>query len=526
MSGIECVLYEPNGSTEVAVIGERMEPQFMEEMNGCGGGSLMISATWARVNGVDYDHVVKARYEGAVRAAFVIEVIERNVVSDDGRVWTRVSGRGLMSWLDDAVVYPQVGGSDYSPTERPFDFAAVGKGRWEARTVWVAPQVLGWQACADARKAQPKGWPDKSAAWMWRTNPNAAVANGTLNYFRKSFYLPTARKVRLFAAADNNCTVYIDGTQVLATSDSSSAGATYTRLLSKTVTLDAGTHWIAARVTNGKQGSGTNKAGFLFAATNVGNQNKPTTTIVRSSTAWEVTDDSCKWYPAEIMETLKDEAVARGVNRIGNIITGWGETTDSNSRAWETAVVQSFRCGTPYLQVLDTLVDHGVDFWLSPSTLYFRAYETRGSDKSATVMLAPGKNLTDYNLSGSMLGRTAALIRTADGWASQVDVTGDARWGRREGYLEYGGTRSESTAKASAARWLRQQRYARKVVTAAACVPVVGAVPFVDFGVGDQVRAPDWDATPLKVRVLSITLSEDGTGNVVYSSELEVVGNG
>jgi hypothetical protein len=520
MDQLEVILYGPNGTTVKQPIKARRGLRFMEEHNGPGFGTIAIPLSQA--SAVAYDDVVKLRYNGTTVSAFMVETIGKVWVDVDGS-WVTISGRGLLAWLDDAIVYPQWGLRYYSPVDRPFDFAGVG-GNFESRVVWTRPLGTQYRNMTDYRKGLPAKWPDRFAYWIWKTSPTASVADGARNWFRSSITLSSTTRLRFYATADNFFRLFVDGTLLLSTSDLRGEGATWKKLASRTITLGAGTHHLAAVVTNGANGSGTNRAGFLCTVTKVTSDGKPGAVVRRSNkTQWWVTDDEPRWYPAEILDVLRSEAIARGASRLSYMTIGWTNTADSSSRAWSTTVVRKIRCGTSLLDVASLCVDLGIDLWLDPASQTLNAYETRGTDRSATVSLRIRKNLESYALRGDATGKTHALVRSADGWTAVSNTAGITSRGRRETFLEFGNTRSETTAAAGANRILSRTAKTTITVERVLAYPTTDAKPFLDFAPGDRIKAVGLDGTQKNARVLSITIAEnDTTGAVEYEPELEV----
>lgn len=521
---LEVELYGLDGTVRLRTLDKRRNLRVTEELNGPGLGTVDIPVT--ALTQVQHDRVIKVRYRGSIVFAFVIEAIARVHVSGDDAPWARVSGRGLMCWLEDAVVYPAGGLTYYAPSERPFNFAATGA-QFESDLVWTAPLGLKWTAATDYRKGRPKNWPDRAAYWIWKTNPASAVAADTTNWFRSYLVTTEAKRLRFFATADNYFRLYMDGALILSTSSLRGEGSTWNKLASRTMTIPAGSHRIAAVVTNGKNGSATNKAGFLFCVAEVDDTGKPTRVLRRSNTTnWQVSDDEPKMYPAEIVDALLDEAHNRAVGagqdtRVDYLARGWTETEDSSGRTWSTKVATSVRCGTHLLDVVHQMVDEGIDFWADPANLELCAYETRGTDRTETILLTIAKNLSEYETLATSTGKTVALVRTADGWTTAADSAGVTERGRRESFLEFGNTRSEATGAARAARILKRTARLTNAVTRAVSVPRSGVRPFLNYKVGDRITAVSTTGTKAIARVLSLTLAEPDTGVLYCENELE-----
>jgi hypothetical protein len=262
-------------------------------------------------------------------------------------------------------------------------------------------------------------------------------------------------------------------------------------------------------------------AGFLFSAWKLNDNNKPTDLILRSrATGWEVTTTVPKHLPAMVLRTLMEEATTRGVYRFSKFTYGFSQAAPT-SGSWSTKVDITVKVGMSLLQVLDTMVDLGHDFWVNPTTCRLDAWESRGSDVSATVTLALEDNLMAYATRSEPKLKTQALIRTKEGW-TQTAANADTN-GRRETYFEYGNMRDEDTARGTAQKVLARTGQVQLVATRVEAIVKAGAAPYVNFSVGDVVSVPNATGTgTLKARVLTIAMVHDGK-NVRFQPELEVL---
>jgi hypothetical protein len=517
---LEVRLFESDGATPVRILSRRRGLRAREVFNGAGYGEVTVPASEA--SDVAYDQVVKVAYDGTIVAGFIVERKARTHVDDNGLAWVTLSGRGLLAWLEDAVVYPAWGLKRWSPVDRPFNFAGKG-GNWEDRVTWTSPLGVAYTATTTVRTGYPLKWPDRKGKWIWKTDPASTVAADTRNWFKADFTIASARKVRFYVTADNRFSLFVDGTLILKTSDLKGEGATWKKTAVRTIRLDAGTHYIAVAASNG-DGSETSLAGLLVAVTEVRSDGKPGKVLRRTDTTnWLVTDDEPRWYPSEIVENLFTEANTRGVDRIGNLSVGWTDDEDSSGRDWTTAAALKIRCGTNYLDVIGRMVDLGIDFWLDPATNTLESYETRGTNRTASVLLKVQKNLAAYETSGTATGKTFALVRSADRWTSATNSAGVTARGRRETFLEFGNLTGTTTPSSAASRVLARTAVVGRGVERVSAIPTPDARPFLDFAPGDRVTVTSTEATISTARVLSITLVEDDAGLVTYEPELEVL---
>lgn len=598
MSHLTLAVYDALNQTYQGTLQQPLSSEFVDEFNGTGVGTVTVPMSTADAALLVKDAVVRVIYRDQVRFAWFVETRERTLAAAGNQYVLTASGRGLLAWLEDAVVYPQGGLADFNAPDRPFNFASAD-GTWRSSGNYAAALGVEWKNDTTARAKMPVRWKDSSAQWIWKTDPTAAVPAGTVNWFWREFTLTSRSRVKFYASCDNTMDVYLDGTLIMSSSDFDEESASFTQMTRFTLTLGVGKHTIAARVrnerpwtrydvsvsassdkvsisdhglANGTKLKVTDKkdadgltvgtayyvraradndfklattnsdativdvtkdgtvdlflvndrtAGFILTAFEVNDSGKDGTHVLRTNTAWEVSDIEPYWRPAMILKTLAAEAETRGVYRLDRLTYGFTNASPT-SGSWTTEVDLTLKVGANLLTVLDDMVDLGHDFWLNPSTLRLDAWESRGTDRSATVQLDTGKNLMRFTTTVERPIKTVALVRSKRGWL-RTATTLRATNGWRETFLEYGNTRSEAVAKRNADRVLGRTGK-QQVVASTDVVIVSGAIPYVNFDVGDLVSipAPSGTGVPWKARVLSISLKEEG-GGVKFQPELEVI---
>jgi len=599
--GLTLTVFDPTNTTQLGTLSQVLSSEFSDEFNATGYGSVQVPLSSSADKALLVkDNVVRVTYRSGVRFAWFIEVLERDLALGSGQQVITASGRGLLAWLDDAVVYPQGGLSDFSSDQRPFNYASAD-GAWKSSVTWSTPQVVIWKNDTTARKNLPVKWRsiDPDARWIWSTDPTVAVQRGTINYFRGTFTLTQSTLLGLFASFDNFGQVWLDGTLVMDSSRFNETAPSYAQFTKFVTRLGKGTHTVAARVRNdkpwertdlsitastdvvsasahgltagtkvkvtdiSKAGTGLTKgndyflvnvtddtfklsttsggsavnitadakidlrivadstAGFLFSCWSLDEDNKPNTLVLRSNAVdWEVATDQPQHRPAMILRTLIEEAATRGAYRFSKFGFGFSQSAPT-SGTWSTQVDLTLKVGTPLLQVMDVMVDLGIDFAINPSTCQLSAWEERGTDRSATVALALESQIMQYGTRSEPKLKTQALIRTKDGW-TQAAQNADAN-GRREVYLEYANTRDEATARSAAGRVLARTGKAQIIASRIECAVIAGAVPYVDFNVGDYVTVPNADgSSTATARILAIAVQHDGK-NIRFMPELEII---
>jgi hypothetical protein len=597
--GITLRTFDLTGDTQTGYLTQVIDSRMVDEFNGPGFGEVTVPLDSPDAALLTRDAVVKVNYEDTVRFAWFVEELDRTIVDSSGRQLLKASGRGILGWLDDAVVYPQRGLRAYNSALRGYNYVA-DDGAWTNSVTFGTPEAIMWRNDSTARQGNPKRWPDKEARWIWATDPTATVKTGTVNWFRSTFTLTNPAKVRFWATADNSFDLYLDGALLLSSADFSGQGATWTQFKARTISLAGGTHQLAARVENGKpykaedvsvnanddtvsltnhgltngvrlvvtrtsktgQGlaadttyyivnreddtfklalteGGTavniaedfridfrldedNTAGFLMTAYKVNASNKPDGLVRRTDAGnWTVSTTEPVWYPALAVKDAIQEAQARDVTRLEGVTFDFTNTLDSAGTAWSTGVAFEINVGTTVLDLLDQMVDFGVDFWMRPTDGKLFAWENRGEDKTATVRFLPGSNLLSFSTVTDTRIKTVALVRSKDGWTQAR--RGDDTFGRRETFIEVGRTKSEATAKRIADRRLRRLGRNTIIAQTVQALPVTNVVPYVDFTVGDFVMIPSPTGEGVRTaRILSLSLIQEG-GDITYQPEMEVL---
>lgn len=592
-------VYDPTNQTYLGTLDEALSGEFVDEYNSTGVGTVAVPLESADAALLTKDRVVRVIYQNETRFAWFVETIERALAPSDNGYTLKATGRGLLGWLDDAIVMPQSGLSDFNSPDRPFNYAS-GPGDWRTSGNYQAALGVQWKNDTTSRKNLPVRWKDPAAQWIWRTDPETVVQRGTVNWFYRDFTLTESKRVKFYASCDNAMEVYLDGTLIMSSSDFDQEAASFTQMARFTIRLGAGTHTLAARVKNDRpwqrydvevatddkvsisdhglangtqvtvtekngatgltkgdtyyvrqktdndfklattNSDGTivnvttagridlrlkvdNTAGFILTGLDMDDNGKESDVVVRTNTNWQVSSTEPYWRPAMILRELIEEAAARGVYRLDEYTFGYTISTPTGG-SWTTQADLTLKVGAALSTVLDDMVDLGHDFWVNPSTLEIEAWESRGTDRSATVLLDTGVNLINYTTQVERPLKTVALVRTKDGWLRAADNTLRTANGWRETFLEYGSTRSDDVARRNAQRHLARTGKTQVATSGVDVAVVAGAVPYVNFDVADVVSVPDptGNGALAKARVLSIALSESG-GELRFAPELEVI---
>lgn len=600
MSGLTFTVYDATNTTLAGTLASVVDGEFVDEFNAAGFGTVTVPVGSADAALLVKDAVVRVDYQSGTRFAFFVETVERSLAQADGQQLLTASGRGLLGWLEDAVVYPQGGLADFNTPNRPFNYAS-GPGGWRNSGNYQNAVGVAWKDDTTARKGYPVRWKDRQAKWIWRTDPETPVQAGTVTWFYRDFTLDAPKRIRFFASADNFMTVWVDGNKVMSSSDFDKESPSFTQMARFTARLGAGTHTIAARVRNGKpwrrfdlavdqssdtvkapnhgllngaevtviekdgaagltEGShyfvraktddtfklattnsdativnittkgdiglrlrGDRTAGFILTGIELDGDGKQVGVVVRTGEQWQASSTRPYWRPAVVVKTLMEEAADRGVYRFNKFTYGFNAASPT-SGSWTTETNLTLKVGSNLLTVLQDMVDLGADFWLNPTTMRLDAWEARGTDRSATVALTLAGNLMGFTTSIERQLKTVALVRVADGWLRAANATQRDALGWRETFLEYGNTESEDDARVRARKYLTRTGKQQIVASGVEIAPVTGALPYVNFDVGDVVAIPNPTGTGAagKARVLSIGVKTN-SGGVTVQPELEVL---
>jgi hypothetical protein len=594
-------VWNPTNQTYLGTLEKVIAGEFVDEYNSTGVGTVTVPLSSSDASLLTKDAVIRVIYQDAVRFAWFVETREHALAPSGNDYTLKVTGRGLLGWLDDGVAYPQGGVADFNSPDRPFNYAS-GPGSWRSSGNYTAALGVQWKNDTTGRKGLPVRWKDPAAQWIWKTDPETIVQRGTVNWFYRDFTLSDSTRIKFYASCDNQMEVWLDGSLIMSSSDFDQEAASFSQMARFTVRLGAGTHTIAARVKNDRPwtrydaeadadtdritipdhglANGTrvivvdknganglvegndyhirqktdddfklstsnsdnnivnitsdgridlmlkvdNSAGFILTGLEIDNEGKEKDVVaVHTNTNWQVSSIEPFWRPAMILRELIEEAAARGVYRLGGISFGYNATAPT-SGSWSTEVDLTMQVGSPLGVVAADVVDLGHDLWLNPSTLELEAWESRGTDRSATVVFDTGVNLINYTTQVERPLKTVALVRSKDGWLRVANNTLRTANGWRETFLEYGSTRSEDVARRQAQKHLARTGKTQIATSGVEVAVVAGAVPYVDFDVADVVSVPDATGSGAlaKARILSISLSESG-GALRFVPELEVI---
>ena len=411
---------------------------------------------------------------------------------------------------------------------------------------------------------KPK-WPDKSARWMWISQNKAYNTQSNfprkgqklkgLHYYRtKTFNVPKAGgRYRFSVHSDTYYEVWLDGDVFLV----GNGNENYVKFKTKTINLarttDTRKHTVAVFVQDRTTKDKDHNDAFIMTVQQVNTKGKAIRTVLRSnSTSWFAWHGATppSWSRAMVFRTLFVEAQERGNHSAlaMHLRSTFGQKSEegyvwADTKKFSTQI----QVGTSMLDLQQQFSESlKFDVYVDPDTLEIKAWQGgkngssgRGKNVSYNVALVPGRNLINYTVSEADNSVNMLLARYASGY---VPVKADAesanyrsiqKLGLKEGYVEFGGlhdpvsTRKLAQALLTALGDTTRFSGSGDIVGhstetyAGSVVPVKGAVPFLDWNVGDTISAPNTNGALRPHRVLSISCTEDAEGNLTFDPELQ-----
>lgn len=515
---------------------------WQETLNDTGTGTIVLANDDPALAALSYDDAIRFYLDGAPVFTMLVEGFDTETISpseESGQI-TTVSGRGAAAMLDHIVVYPE-GGANHLPVadNRLFFFgqSTFDDSGWQLATEQALYQdtTPNWNTGDPPEKA-PRGWPDPLSRYIWNNLGTVNDAPQGTVYFRHQFALAATQKVKIYASGDNLWTLWLDGVQIMGEAQD---GTTWRDTQHTDVMdLSAGIHTLAAKVTNTAPfvdalGAHPNPAFLMVYASIVNGSDGTETFLTRTDGSWRVTNYLANAPPVtagQILDILFAEAQARGCVVP---LTTFSDTNDSDGAAWGAAgtaggPIYEFTVpiGDSMLGVLRSLSDTYIDF-----RFRYGAFIIDMWNKSAHLPVSPAVLISGYvdavngNLTelrhggdGSMI-RDNFLVKYQGGYFAQ-SRTGHGRR-RREGSASFA-VATLGEARQVADSLIMLLRDGQETVTAAVEIKTTSAWQFYpDALIADLVTVPERDGTPVQMRLVGMTVTEDAEGNPVFVPELD-----
>lgn len=519
MSAVTAVLLDPVTLAEDVVLDESWGRAWQDQLNEPGSGSLNIQVDDADRAGIAWQSLILLKLDAVAAWTMVVEAFDRHSLTagEEADQFEQLTGRGLLSEWDRASMFPP-----YALDRRPY----------------ADQRVLGWSDPSYAEhvhpnavvndpalfEGRPEDWPDDTAQWIWSQDTSAGAPVGPV-FFWTRFTSADARRVAIWAAADDRFRLFLDGVPIL----SDEAG--YYRGTASQVELElsAGDHFIAVGANN----ENAAQAGFLFALMTIQPNGDITSSGIVSDATWRQlaypADDPPGIRVGQAIRVFLEEAQDRGE------LTGWTldftDDEDSDGNTWDGFHNFPVPVGLDGLSLLRQLSEAYCEVSAAPAARVLRAWNLGGRGSVLATALEPGSeagnevsgNLVELGHQGQGKVVNVLLIRYGNGFTT-VDHAGSiAIHGRQVGHLRLEGVSDKAEAENIGAKLLDVQAWARVATTATTDPEDSADIPFVDYGVGDWILCPDETGAAISQRVRALTVSEDEVGLAGYTHELRDV---
>lgn len=535
MAVLTLKLYNPNAAvgSPKATLPNSFSRSFQGHFGDAGGGSFTLLQSDADLALVNYDDWVRCFLDGVCVFTFIVDRILRKVVDEgeEAKQVAVITGPGFGALTNRTKLYPPFGPRPLrSADTRTFGFAGIA----HDRASWASgPNAL--QAGSDPGGAwypdAPFGWPDQTAYWITHLPVGQEEQPGD-GYFANtgasaiaSFTLPEPRTVRVFAATDNGGEVWIDETLVYSLAANPDPSG-WNQTQAYDLDLDAGSHFVAMKLTNFGPFVGFNPGAWIMSIYTLvagGGDLDSVVLNTNGSSAWKYLDrpavvPGCT--PGRIVRQVLAESTARNTTYV---TTDFTDSADSRSVAWTVTTDTGIQVGTTGLAVLQELAETYCDFDFDADFPVLHLYNsgTAGTNRTGTVVLGAGTNLTKLEVDGTSKGlANVLLVRYGKGYAEVIDSASVSARGRREEFLQLG--QQPTLAQVNAIANALFDRVATPQVSLSAEVVPTGPVGFVDYFPGDLVTCPG-EGGPSTVRVIAISVVEDVNGVVRTVPELSTL---
>lgn len=514
---VRVAIYEPDGVTLIAYLPRRRAVKWQNELNAPGTASFEMHLDDEILDEhptlLNPFNIVKYHLNGIGVKVWQIEDLNR-VETSPGEAadrWVTVSGRGGMSLLETAIVYPEYGLTQLAGEDRHFDFSS-RDGDWRNPTEWIKPIGYTWASDTTGKRGKPVGWPDPSAYWIWSTSP-ALTAPAGINWFRATINLTVATPVAMYIAVDDQYTLYVDGLIVRASDPNKSS---WNSIATYKTTLTAGLHTIAIKAINWYRAGATstnNPGAVLFSMfkTSDSGATLPVCLLRSDLTHWMVKGYGATpgWHSATILKQLIEEAKGRAVRALLPITYDFTNFVDSSGQPWGDVQDRIVKIGTSDLLSLATeLIELAMDLDVS-TDLVMRAWKHRGSDKSGIVRILPSRDVLQSapTVRGAKV-RNQAILKSSSGWLEIFATASKETWGRREVGLSVGNAGSANQlALVGAAAMSEISQPDRTIPLGYSSAS--GPQPFIDYDLGDVIAVPGEGGTMNAGRVMAVTGEEE-----------------
>lgn len=431
-------------------------------------------------------------------------------IDDTGSRVDTWAGSGALGVLNSGMCIPEYGWRNEATEERSFDYGSNPTlANWVVPSEWKTPvgkPVRSSWRWTYKKRHLPKGFPTKAAQWLWYRSPDATSSSDETCYFRSSFTISQARRVKFWVCGDDTLEFQLDGEVRLTTGPGG-----WKKPSIFVMNLSAGTHYVAAKVSNRPGSTGNqNRSGFLCAIGRINGDGDVTKWLNRTRPDnWTVRrqlSSAPGWFPAQVLLQLAMEQQDRGCAGHSPVTFGFTTTRDSASVGWVGRQDRSIAVGTQALDYIQELVEAGIDVAMTPG-LRLNAWRKRGVDRSGYIRIDQGAGrVLDESAPQLPAIRNVAYGHANSGWAGVAHSGSVAARGRRETVIALGSSRSQAQTAATITSLLPDLAGPPQTIEVKISGAAGGAQPYRHFNVGDWVSYRASGATTWgRFRVMSIS---------------------
>jgi hypothetical protein len=474
------------------------------------------------------DCVVKLAIPLTEPGTTLTEVLAYAPRGRNGTLWSGAGGQTreirsaptlLTQWSQDAILHPEGNAIvAMSASDRYFGWMSTiydptGDG-------WGTPSAnAGTQATADPPRAgNPDGWPTELGGAYWITR--GATANGTRHLFIADLVVPSDCYLAVYWSSDEDAVVYFGGATGEGLSNSASeTGYLVTNYWAAQVA--AGTYRIGVSKTSIVTRGGDGRDPILLGVATLDDQGAIDTVLLTTNTTdWlvytmdPVTGEAPSLTPGEIVTELHAQAAARGVDTWAALTLGFTGDVDSDGLPWPVREERKWRIAYDrHLDMLESLGDLPFAPDITPG-LVLEAWSKRGTDVSATVIIAALTEADEVDESGTGVVGTYMPVETEDGWVVVENAAATTTYGRRETALSLGNAPSVAQGRRLGQRVLDDRLSRPETEWVVQFYATARCTPFVDFNLGDTVGIEIGGVIYPRV-VLDIAGSADHTEGII-----------
>lgn len=459
---------------------------------------------------VERGDIVAAYVDDEPRVVFIVDhVLRHSIAKGGGSTLTEYTCTTAKTAGKRSKVQPSLGlGARPKEFYRHFDWTSplFDDSAWDTAT-----EIIRVDSLTSAHwVGLPADYPYEQAYWIGPDDGDDDNAPDGV-YFLRATFDTDGGNISIFAAADNDAIVYLDGQRVMSV-DTFQVTRRYDAIVS------AGTHQLAVFARNYVQAV-TNPTGVVLTVIQTGPDGSMLEVLRATDDTWKILVRPAQTPGMPIGQSigiLHDEATGR--NELPMVTLGFTDTLDSAGAAWPVVTDVGVRVGDSFTDFLlaleDTYIDFDVRLDIVTPALVVDAWNrgTRGNASGSTF--AAGTNIRSLHHEEPNDRITALLIEWADGW-TEVDSGANPRLVE---YVAVTQVNSEDAAQ-RVGQAILDDRSLGRTRYLASTVDTAGATAYTDYLPGDTASVPDADLAASTQLVQAINCTVGPTGRLKATPE-------